>query len=301
MGLMVLGLLLVGLSTPLAALAGLRMVAETHEGGVDQGGATPQVSNIFFEGKSLRIQPPRKGKQRRGSIVIFRADKDVLWAVDPSRRSYVELSTADMRSLAVRMEEVNAQMDAALKGMSPEQQAQARKMMDEVRPNIDTSERERATVVKLGDKRKVDGMPARRVDVKRGAELIGEIWLTDWENVGVSSEQFEVFRKFAAFQQTLMDTVGVSVGGRYGAEGYDAFDQLDGFPLRVKRLKGGAVVSETRFKDIVEFASPDGFFDVPRGFRKVVDTTSGKKPPAPATTPSAPPTTLPAPPTGVSE
>jgi hypothetical protein len=233
--------------------------------------------------------------------VIFRADKDVLWAVDPSRRSYVELSPADMRSLAERMEEVNAQMEAALKGMSPEQQAQARKMMDDARPNIDTTERERPTVVKLEEKRKVDGMPARRVDVKRGAELIGEIWLTDWENVGVSSEQFEVFRKFAAFQQTLMNTVGFSVGGRYGAEGYDSFDQLDGFPLRVKRLQGGTVVSETRFKDIVEFQAPAGFYDVPRGFRKIVDSTSGKKPSAPSTTPSAPPTTPPAPPTEVSE
>ena len=64
------------------------------------------------------------------------------------------------------------------------------------------------------------------------------------------------FGALAAFQRDLIQALGGAAGASFGGEPFEIFEQLDGYPVLIRRLHEGAVESETRF-DVPERVGAD--------------------------------------------
>src|SRR5215203_1670923 len=84
------------------AADGLLIVQKTTSGGA------PQTNQIQIENKRMRAESsgPTGGKQ----IVMFDATKEVLTMVDPDKKTYAELTKADVEKLGAQMAGAQSQM-----------------------------------------------------------------------------------------------------------------------------------------------------------------------------------------------
>ncbi len=167
------------------------------------------------------------GGKPRTTVSITRIDKEVVWSLDPQKKTYSELTFAEMREL---MAEGLAGADAA-----PEAQPQDADMTFTV------------DVRRTGAKQTVNGFAAEQAVVtctgrpkEAGAEggetrIVMDLWLT--KGTPGAAEMAEFGRRFAAKLgiEAQMAGLGATVRRMYGGamkEMGEKLKGLDGYPVR---------------------------------------------------------------------
>jgi hypothetical protein len=268
---------------PIAVQAGVKITTETHQIADAPVPDQAQTGSIWLDGSNLRMETASGAKQ---STFIFRGDMKLLWAIDKGRKGYVQLDEETVDAMGKRVTAARKQLENQLKAMPKEEREMMRKMMEGFAPGV---EQQAAAIPKTlvretAERKEIDGKKTKKVELMRGTELVGEVWLTDWKSVKIASEDFNAFREFAAFQRNLMTSLGAGVSGQYAEDGFDVFDQLDGFPLLIRRYSAGAVESETTFKTVAKETSEEKLFMLPAGYKRT-DLASGQ--PKPETKPES--------------
>jgi hypothetical protein len=206
------------------------------------------------------------------ATVIFRGDLGLYWALDPAHERYLQIDRATMAHLGERVRATRREMAAKLEQMSPADRARAEAMLADLMPPAAAPRRERVRAT--GEHATVSGLETRRSELLAGERIVGEAFWAPFAAVGIEREQLSVFGALAAFQRDLMQTLGGAAGAHFGGEPFELFEQLDGYPLLIRRLNEGGVESETRFEVPERVGADETRYAPPAGYTRRVDPGS---------------------------
>ena len=224
---------------------------------------TPRTSQVQMTSQRMRADVGTTAGQSQ--TVIFDGAKQVMYIVNVERKTYNEMTKADVDLMGAQLSGAMAQMQAAMASMSPEQRAQMESMM---------KGRGMPGMPGMG------GPPARPEYTKGGTQRVGK-WTCDVyemttagqktgelctvspQTLGFSAADFEVSRQMANFMRGLIPQ-GADALFQVGSTQEQGFSGVT--VRRVTTVAGQQVVSE--LESVNRQDLPDSLFVVPEGFQK---------------------------------
>lgn len=257
--------------SPLAILAGLAVcVASAVPAHAAQGVLIVETTTSNGQSRSnqVQIEPQRMrtdvatGTGGTETTVIFDGPKQVMYTIDPARKSYSEMTKADIDAAGAQMAGAMAQMQQALEGLPPAQRAQMEAMMKgRGMPGMGTAPA-RTEYRKAGTS-KVGKWTCDVYEGYQNNQKTGEVCTVAPQTLGFTAADFEVSRQLAAFLRGMIPQAADAVfqSGRLEEQGFS------GVPVRrVTNVAGRQVVSE--LTEISRQNFPDSLFQVPEGFTR---------------------------------
>jgi hypothetical protein len=208
---------------------------------------------------TLQAAPDRFRLEGAGQIVIYRADKDLAWIIDPETKTYSELNRQVMNKAAGAMKEV----DAAMAEMTPEQRAMVQGMMAghgmpqaaQAPPAIHYKDTARSDVV--------HGFPCSVRETLQGEKHLGEVCVTPWAATKIAESDMSVMERFADFVKQLSGPLAKMASDNAVPD----IAELHGLPVRtVMAGPEGDVVHE--IVRIDEQDVPASAFELPSGLKR---------------------------------
>ena len=111
-----------GLAGVALAADGVLLVTKTT---VDSG--APTTNQVQIESKRMRAES--SGARGEKMIVMFDGTKQVMTLIDNEKKTYSEMTKADVEAMGNQMSSMMAQMEDQLKNLPPEQRAKIEAMM----------------------------------------------------------------------------------------------------------------------------------------------------------------------------
>ena len=205
----------------------------------------------------VQIEPSRMRTEMAGpdgitNVTIFDGGKQVLYIIDPARKTYMEMTKADVDRMSAQMKGSVAQMQAQLEKMPPAQRAQMEAMMKGVqftRTGSDT----------------VGRWTCDKYDLTTGGQKTGEVCMVNPAALGFTAADFAVMGQMGAFYST---TASLMPNLLPGVAGIDQRGGTD-FPVKTVIMMGqGQPVTTTEVIEAGRRTFPDSLFAVPAGFKK---------------------------------
>ncbi len=199
--------------------------------------------------EATRTRTEMAGPNGVMNVTIFDGGKQVLYIVDPARKTYMEMTKADVDRLSAQMQGSMAQMKAQLEKLPPAQRTQMEAMMKGVQHTRTGSDT-------------VGRWTCDKYDLTQGGQKIGEVCSVNLATLGFSATDFDVMRQMGAFYSTMAPLMPTQLTGVSGIDpgGSD-------FPVKtVMMVPGGTMTTEVVEAGRQTF--PDSLFAVPAGFTK---------------------------------
>ncbi len=244
-------------ASPLIAADGVLVVQRTSTDGKER------TTETQIEAQRMRTEVD--GGMGVSRVVVFEGTKQVMYLIDPTRKSYGEMTKADADRMGSQFSESMAKMQSMLQNMPPEKRAQMETMM-----------KGRGGAASAGP-----GFAAARIEYKKtGASKVGK-WACDTyegyqngqkvsdvcaaapETLGLRPADFAVTKQFAEFFRAIVPQGADSLfqPGRPEDKGFS------GIPVRNR----STVAGRTMVTEIVEVSRKTfdhAVFAVPAGFTK---------------------------------
>ena len=208
----------------------------------------------------VQIEPTRMRSEMEGpngvlNVTIFDGGKQVLYIVDPARKTYMEITKADLERLAAQMQGVMAQMQTQLEKLPPAQRAQMERMMK-------GGEAAALQYTPTGSDT-VGRWTCDKYDLAQNGQKIGEVCSVTPAALGFGATDFDVMRQMGAFYSSMAPQMANQLPG------VSAIDQRGspGFPVKTVMMFQG----QTTTTEVIEAGRqtfPDSLFVVPAGFTK---------------------------------
>lgn len=190
--------------------------------------------------------------------VIIRLDKEKMLMVDHGKRTYQEMTFAEMETM---MKGVNSKMQEAMKQMEKElagMPAEQRKIVEQImgkNPMPMVKEEKKTDVKKTGETKKIGNYTCTKYVLKEADEDVATIWATkdigDFKTIQRDMEEFG--RRMAAMMpENLTSRVD------------SATALIDGFPVRTE-MKDGTSMTVT---SVEKHSTPASEFEAPSGYKK---------------------------------
>jgi hypothetical protein len=245
------------------AADGLLIVQKTTSG-TD----APQVNQVQID--STRMRAESTGLAGRKRIVMFDGTKQVLTFVDPDKKTYSEMTKAEVESMAAQVAPAMAQMQEALKSLPPEQRAQLEAAM-KARGGALPGAAAAKTVYKKVGTDKVGKWTCDKYEGYNGDRKTVDICTVDPKALGFTASDLDVSRQMAAFFKKFMPQMA-DQGFKVGTVAEQGFA---GVPVRQTFTIAGRQVT-TEITDVSRQAFPDSVFQVPAGYQKTTFAASGR-------------------------
>ena len=186
------------------------------------------------------------------NVTIFDAGKQVLYIVDPARKTYMEMTKADVDRMSAQLQGSSAQMQAQLETLPPAQRAQMEAMMKGVqftRTGSDT----------------VGRWTCDKYDLTIGGQKLGEVCMANPAALGFAATDFDMMGQMGAFYSTMATLMPNQLPGVGGIDPRGSSD----FPVKTVIMMGqGQPVMTTEVIEAGRRTFPDSLFAVPAGFTK---------------------------------
>jgi hypothetical protein len=225
-------------------------------------GTTAVTSQVQIEGARMRTQSP--GPTGSLQTVIFDGTKQVLWIVNPDKKTYSELTKADLDRLGGEMSSAMARMQEQMKNMPPEQRAMVEKMMQgRGMAGMGAPPAAQKTVYRPAGTDTVGKWTCSKYDGYQDGRKTSEVCAVPPETLGFAASDFEVSRQLGEFLGKLMP----QNSGRVFSVGSADEQGFSGVPVR-------QVFSTAQPPTTVELTGvsrqnfPAATFEVPAGFTK---------------------------------
>lgn len=234
---------------------------------------TPQSGTTLLTGnKMASIWAPLEGRKDAGddSHLIYRGDKQTIWVIKDSDKSYMEMTKASIDAMGQKLDGAMAQMKAELEKMPPEQ----RKMMEAQMKSMTgmSDEKPQRVAKKTGETKTIHGFPCVKYTVHVGEQLNSEVWATPMNKFGLSKADMQVLMDMAKMFE--------SITARFksqGAGGVMNPDGIDGVPVLTTTFdEEGKPTGVMEFQSVAHGAVDAAQFEVPAGY-KLKDPMGGKK------------------------
>jgi hypothetical protein len=216
---------------------------------VTSGGA-PFTVQVRIEATRMRTE--MAGPDGLMNVTIFDGGKQVLYIVDPARKTYMEMTKADVDRLSAQLQGSAAQMKAQLEKMPPAQRAQMEAMMKGVQHTRTGSDT-------------VGRWTCDKYDLTIGGQKIGEVCMVNPATLGFGATDFDVMRQMGTFYSAMAPLMPNQLSGVSGIDQRGSSD----FPVKTVIMMGqGQTVTTTEVIEAVRQTFPDSLFAVPAGFTK---------------------------------
>jgi hypothetical protein len=213
-------------------------------------GGTPLTIQVQIEASRMRTEMALP----TGAVntMIFDGGKQVVYIVDPARKTYMEITKADVERLSAQLQGAMAQMQAQLAKLPPAQRAQMEALMKGGGVQL----------ARTGSD-KVGRWTCDNHDLMLNGQKIGEMCSVNPATLGFTAKDFEVTRQMGAFYASMAPQIASQLPGVSGLDPRGSSD----FPVRTVMLGMGQTVT-TEVVEAARQTFPDSLFAVPAGFAK---------------------------------
>src|ERR1700674_634344 len=186
--------------------------------------ATKKVTTdqILLDSSRMRLESDD------GKSMMFLTDggRNRMVILDKARNTYQEIDEQTMNQLAQQMSGITAQMDAAMKNMTPEQRAMMEKMMKGKMPQAAAAAPK--TVYTAKGSGSVNGFSCTKYEGDRGGQKEAEVCAALPAQLKLTPGDLQIFEKMREFSNTLLSSlanspVKVSVPTGSLESGYEGF------------------------------------------------------------------------------
>lgn len=232
-------------------------------------GGPPESAQLWIDGDRFRLESTKPGAASADEAVIFHGKQQEVWALDLAARRYTRVDRKQLEAIGRQLAAARREAEARLAGLPPEQRQLVERMLGLHASGSTVVSEE---IRKTDEREDVDGKPCRNAQLIRDGGVSGEACVASWKTIGMSRRDFRVFRQLGEFQEALRESIGaLPTSNLVMSQPFSVFDQLDGFPLRIRSLdKKGQVRAETHFRrfekreiDAARFQVPEGFTEQP--------------------------------------
>ncbi|MCG8589366.1 MAG: hypothetical protein MJE66_08740 [Proteobacteria bacterium] len=253
--------LLLELTVLIAVAAGARAGVELRIEASRVGDDTPaRVRRLWIEGRRLRLDPlPGDASAHPGGL-LYDGDDQRLWLLDGEAERALELDRASVDALAERLASARREVETRLAALPPSQRAAARRVLPS------RGERPALTLAHTAAEREIDARPATRVDLLRGDEKVGEIWVVPWRHAPVRRRPVRALASLAAFARYAAERLGGRSPLERAPVPFEVFDRLDGWPLEITQFQSGRPAMHVRIAEAREVAIEPASFEPPAGY-----------------------------------
>jgi hypothetical protein len=209
----------------------------------------PMTVRMHMDGTRTRTE--MSGPNGVTNVTIFDGGKQVLYTIDPARKTYSETTKADVERMGAQLRGAMAQMQAQLEKLPPAQRAQMNAMMKGVEQTRTGSDQ-------------VGGWTCEKYDLTLAGQRIGETCNVSLTTLGFVPADFDVMRQMGTFYSSM----GPQTAGQF--PGLSSIDPRGGsdFPVRTLMVAPGGHVT-TEVIEAVRQTFSDSLFAVPDGFTKL--------------------------------
>jgi hypothetical protein len=221
------------------------------------------MATMYIEGNRMRMD----GADQTGLVnsVIVDGSAKKLVVIEDKKKTYMEISEADMKRMRGQVDAMRAQMAERMKTMPPEQRKKMEAAMAGLGgPPDANAEPPVLKFEKLGKKKTVNGFSCDMYRVSTDGTPTGEDCIAPWGAKTLQKSDLAALSKFG-------EEMKKNFGGM-GAKDQYRLDQLDKYPgipiSHVPLEENGARGEEEQIKSIKHGSVPESRFTVPAGFTK---------------------------------
>ena len=202
--------------------------------------------------EAARMRTEMAGPDGVMSVTIFDGGRQVLSIVDPARKTYMEMTKADVDRLSAQMLGSAAQVQAQLEKVPQAQRAQMAAMMKGVQHTRTGSDT-------------VGRWTCDKYDLTISGQKIGEVCMVNAAALGFAATDFDVMAQMGAFYSAMASLMPNQLPGVSGIDPRGSSD----FPVRTVIMMGqGQTVTTTEVIEAGRRTFADSLFVVPAGFTK---------------------------------
>jgi len=226
------------------------------------------------EQDELLLDATRFRVNNGNTSAIFLTDggRSRMLILNKSRNEYMEIDQQTMDQMGQAMQGVAAQMEAAMKGMTPEQRDMMEKMMKGKMPAAAAPAP--TTTYTAKGRGTANGIACTNYDGMRAGQKVSEICAAQPADLKLGAADFQVFQKMQQFmgglQRSLQNSPFASmVNSRLADNG------ISGFPIKGTTFQNGQATKEDALKSITEAAFTDADFSVGNAKKTEMPDMSG--------------------------
>ncbi|HZT77251.1 MAG TPA: DUF4412 domain-containing protein [Vicinamibacterales bacterium] len=254
-------------AAPLLAADGILIVQKTTTAG------GTQTHEVQIEQNRMRAETAgmgaRGGMDAGPQAIIFDGAKQTLWIVNEARKTYSEMTRADVDRLGGQMSAMMAQMQEQMKNMPPEQRARMEAMM-RGRGAPGAGAAPKTTYKKIGSDT-VGKWKCDKYEGYQGDKKVSELCTVEPSVLGFTAADFQVTKELAQFFGSMMP----QGADRVFAIGSPEQQGYSGLPVRMIMLSGAQPIT-SELVDAKRQAFPASTFEVPAGYTKEASPFGGR-------------------------
>ena len=247
-----------------SARAGVLLIHKTEP----VGGGQVSIATTSLDRDRVRVESSGGTAQH---ILIYRADRQVLYLIDSAAKTYQELTKQQleqmMSQVGDQMAQMRAMMDEQLKNVPPEQRAMVEQMMKGrmgamggAAPPAETVYRKVAVGERAGQ------WTCDRYEGYRANEKVFDVWTTDWQALGLNASDFRVMQELA----DLFTSLSSQMGGKLElmSVGASSSSGLSGIPVRRVSYRDAKAYETHEITEVSRQEFAAGLFEPPPGFHR---------------------------------
>ncbi len=203
-------------------------------------------------------------------VFLYRGDQDRLYSIVDSARTFVQIERKMIEQLgggsgSGGAAKARREVDRQLEGI-PQDQARlyghllGRSSLDPSRPE------DPLVIARTGERATAAGYACQRATIHRSGRLLAAGCVADWDAVGLTPEDVEVFRSLALLARDAMASRSPMPKELVPGQPLDLIVQLGGLPVHFERAGEAAGDSAVRVASIERIAVDDALFEVPPGY-----------------------------------
>jgi hypothetical protein len=226
------------------------------------------------------IEPDRLKVVMPDATVIYRADLNRMWAIQPERRTYNEITAETMQQMGTQlagaqsqMAAAQAQLQAGLAQMSPEQRAMIEKMLASrgigaAGLGAPTPPGPPQVAYTRSGTKTVSGFSCDQYRKTVNGIQQEDLCIARLTATGLRNDDFQVLDRVASFVQPIASSPLMPRTDLLGWTEMTKAIGYEGIPVETVIYGGGAPASEQTVNKIERVAIPANAFDLPSGLTK---------------------------------
>jgi hypothetical protein len=232
--------------------AGVRIISE------DTDLATKKVTTdqILLDTNRMRVESDD------GKSVLFLTDggRNRLVMLDKARNTYQEIDEETMKQLGQQMAGMSAQMEAAMKNMTPEQRAMMEKMMKGKMPQAAAAAPK--TVYTAKGSGSVNGFSCTKYEGDLSGQKESEVCAALPAQLKLTPGDLQIFEKMRQFSSDLLSALANSPMRASVPKGYGFESGYEGFPIQKVDFENGQATRRGELKSITRVSFTDADFSL---------------------------------------
>lgn len=191
------------------------------------------MHRLAIKGQQLRVDADDD------TWILFNSNEQAMYIVDDSDRSYIKFDEALIEKLGQTMNRAKAELDAALADLPPAQRKQMQEMMAGAMASmLGGKDSIKFSVEETSRTDSVEGIDCRIVMAFKNDQPFNEVCLAEASDLGASSADAKVFRKWTQFTQGMMEQMAEQSQGLIPLQAPSFYIEGLGLPILSKDEDG---------------------------------------------------------------